>query len=142
MSKERYKIQGNPEEEYKEASNNMRLYANLHAVKLTVFVTVTGGLVYLVFSTYPPFTTQTKLLFEIAGLFVSVLFGVNIMSDLYMWGHFLRRAASMEKNLGYGQYSSLPGAPKFKIRPGTWAIAMFCLCVFLFWLVTLIKSIY
>jgi hypothetical protein len=55
-------------------------------------------------------------------------------SALYLWGHFAKRAAELEKFIGYRQYSTLPGAPGFrKIRPGTWGVRLLCLSILMFW---------
>lgn len=116
-------------EEYKELSINMRHYGGVSITLITVYAALTAGLVTVLKSMSTSLSFKQLILLKIAGLAVTALLGSMEISAIYLWGRFARRAAELELDLGFKQYSSLPGAPKFLWRPGTWAIYIF-FCLF------------
>jgi hypothetical protein len=124
-------------EEYKDASQNMRHYANHFVAYLSLFIAFNGGLLSVLFNLKQPESSGTEFVLQFIGLGTTVLLGVMTESAHHLWGHFMRRAAEIENQLQFKQYSSLSGAPKFWIRPTKWASrAMFVLMAFFwtFWL--------
>ncbi|HUA68475.1 MAG TPA: hypothetical protein VMA13_08000 [Candidatus Saccharimonadales bacterium] len=124
-------------DEYKELGANMRHYGTHYAALLGVFLALTGWLVSVVFGAKQPTSCVVNVALKIAGLLVTVLFWTKTESAHFLWGHFIRRAAEIESELGFRQYSSLPGAPQFKKRPAAWAARIMFICLSLFWFVVL-----
>ena len=124
-------------DEYKELGANMRHYGTHYAALLGVFLALTGGLVTIVFGAKAPTSLVAFLALKVAGLLITALFWTKVESAHFLWGHFIRRAAEIESQLGFRQYSSLPGAPQFKSRPAAWSARIMFICVGLFWFVVL-----
>ena len=126
-------------DEYLDASSNMKHYGTLHFAELTVFVAITAGIITLVFTSHPPLLPLIRKLLKFGGFIVTICFWLMDISGVYLWTHFAKRAAELESQLGYRQYSSLPGAPKFnRIRPATVGLWLFYILILIFWVTTII----
>jgi len=123
--------------EYKDISDNVRHYGNIHFVQLTILITITAGILALLFTSNPPLSIYVKNVIQYAGLIVTILFYIIIESSLYLWKYFVKRAAELEKTLAYEQYSKLTDKRIFKYRPGTCGIRIFCFILIVFWIFTI-----
>ena len=94
--------------EYLDASNNIRHHGNLRFAQLTLFAALTGGLFTLIFGGQQPLSAFDKTILEVLGVFVAVAFFIMELRTGVYWYHYQRRAAALEKILGYSQYSTLP----------------------------------
>jgi hypothetical protein len=103
-------------DEYKEAGANMRHYANHFVAFLGLFLAFTGGVLSVLFRSDPAPSPTAVSLLQWFGLLVTIWFWVMTESTHYLWGCFIRRAAKIEEELKFEQYSNLPGYPKFKVR--------------------------
>ena len=134
-----YKNSRDSSVEYVELGENLRHYSNVRFAGLTICLAVTAFLVNLVYSDNHP--EQVNRLFKWAGLFVGVLFLAVDVSDMFLWTKYVRRAAELERRLGFAQYSRLPGAPQFNLwRPATIAIWLFYIGISLFWIITMVQT--
>jgi hypothetical protein len=125
---------GDPENEYKIASENMRWYSNIRFAQLTLFFALTAGFYNEVFS----FNTKVPdfILFslKIGGILSSFAFAyLEKRADDY-WLNYIKRACVLEKVLGYKQYSSRPDRA---FATSTVILILYGL-VALFWLLTLV----
>jgi len=127
-------------DEYLDLSENMRHYRTIFFAHLTVFMTLTGGLLVFVFKSDPPLTDWMKTTFKIGGLLFSAVFWINHEIHLYRIRHYLQRAIDLEGSLGYRQYSTMIEVEKPKLRPGAWAWSLLYLFIFVFWLVSMLWS--
>ncbi len=125
---------GDPKDEYKVVSDNLRWYSNVRLAQLTLFFAVLAVLTGKAFGSEaeklaPAFILAMKLL----GLFFSVVFlFLEHRADKF-WSHFMKRAVELESILGYEQYTT---RPKAKFRT-TWPIKFLFLAITLFWLATI-----
>ncbi|HUV66796.1 MAG TPA: hypothetical protein VMW24_23110 [Sedimentisphaerales bacterium] len=104
---------GNPSEEYKDLSENMRHYANMRFAQLTLYFALTAGLVTALFTVDPPLGDNLRLALKIIGVLASAAFGVMEERAADYWHHFRRRAVEIEKSLAYKQYTDRPGNKLF-----------------------------
>lgn len=82
---------GDPQKEYEDISNNLRHYGNLQFSQLTVFVVINLAMLNLVFGgTNPPHLP--KIILEIMGLSLSVLFLVMTTRITAHWSTYSKRA--------------------------------------------------
>lgn len=96
-------------DEYLDASANARQFLTLRFAELTIFVTVTGALVAVTFSRVAsspelPVTIALKVL----GVSVAVVFWILEGRTMLYWRDFVDRAAELEAELGFRQYSTRP----------------------------------
>jgi len=126
---------GDPKDEYKEVSANMRQYGNMRFAQLTLFIAMTGGLLAALFTSNPPLSSLARFLLKIGGLIITVVFWIMEERAVDYWYHFRRRAVDLEKQLGYQQYLT---GPERSIVTATNAVRVLYLFMFLFWVVTLI----
>jgi hypothetical protein len=120
-------------EEYKEAGQNMRHYANHLAVFLAMFVVATGGLSGIALGINAPKSDIGVLTIRAAGVVVSLAFWLMTESASHLWRHFMLRAAAIEPQLGFKIYTSIRGYPNFRIRPGMWAVRILFIGAIAFW---------
>jgi hypothetical protein len=104
---------GNPSEEYKDLSDNMRHYGNMRFAQLTLYFALTAGLVTALSTLDPPLSDSLRLALKIIGALASAAFGVMEERAADHWHHFRRRAVEIEKLLGYKQYTDRPAANYF-----------------------------
>jgi len=101
---------GNLNEEYKDLSDNMRLYTNMRFALLTLYFALTAGLATALFTVAPPLDDSLRFALKIIGVIASGAFGVMEKRAADYWHHFRRRAVDLEKSLGYKQYTDRPTA--------------------------------
>jgi hypothetical protein len=96
-------------DEYFDASANARQFITLRFAELTIFVTVTGALVAATFSRIAsPADLPVAIALKVLGLSVVVVFWVLEGRTMLYWRHFVSRAAELEAELGFRQYSTRP----------------------------------
>ncbi len=103
---------GDPKEEYKELSDNMRHYANMCFAQLTLYFALTAGLVTAVFTADPALPPGLRLALKIIGV-GAMAFGVMEERAADYWHYYRKRASELEAVLGYKQYSNRPTAKLF-----------------------------
>ena len=126
---------GDPKDEYLDASENMRYLGNLRFAEMTVFIVTTGGLLAVLFQPDFALSNVARVVLKVGGIATALIFGLtNERVSLY-WKHSQRRAAELEKELGYQQYSTLPRRSAFTAENAS-RLLYFLLLVF--WIATLI----
>jgi hypothetical protein len=96
-------------DEYLDASSNARQFNVLRFAELTIFITATGALLAGSFSrAAAPTTPEVGLALKLAGIAVTVVFWILQERTMLYWRHFVARAAELEAELGFRQYSTRP----------------------------------
>ena len=96
-------------DEYLDASSNARQFNVLRFAELTIFITATGALMAGTFSrAAAPTTPEASLALKIAGVVVTATFWTLQERTMLYWRHFVARAAELEAELGFRQYSTRP----------------------------------
>jgi hypothetical protein len=127
---------GNPEIEYKIASENIRWYSNIRFAQLTLFFALTAGLYSATFSSSATISHFIIAGFKAGGFLSALAFAyLEKRADDY-WLHFMDRACFLEKELGYKQYSSRPA----RSFPTSTVIMIMYAVVGLFWLATILLT--
>ena len=126
---------GDPKDEYKDVSTNMRQYGNMRFAQLTLFIVLIAGLLTVLFTSDPPLTSLVGFVLKIGGLIITVVFWIIEERAADHWHHFSRRAVELEKELGYQQYSTRPART---VVTATNAVRALYFFVFLFWVAILI----
>lgn len=93
-------------EEYKDVSANLRQYANMRFAQLTLFVTITGALLALLFAKGSPLSQCQQYALEAFGSFIVLAFGAMEYRSTWWWCLYFRRALELERLLGLNQYTS------------------------------------
>lgn len=127
--------QGNPQDEYTHASENIRHYQTTRFPLLTVFIAISAGILTVLSATYATSPGYLTLILKLAGLATTFLFWTLQERTMVYWYHFVRRAAELESSLGYRLYSSRPKAGVFA---STIALRLFFLVIALFWIAAII----
>lgn len=123
-------------DEYLDASSNARQYITLRFAELTIFMTATGAILAVSFSAVAaPTSPLAAVSLKIAGLLVAAVFWVLETRTMVYWRHFVHRAAELEAELGFRQYSTRP--PEGIVSSHR-AIRVLIGFVALFWIVALI----
>ena len=126
---------GSPKDEYLDASNNQRQFQSMRFAQLTVFLAIIGVILNLLFGGGEVLTPIRALLLKLGGLIMTLLFWVQQERTMLWWNHFVRRAAELEEELGFKQYTSRPPAgalSSFK------AMRLFFIILTLFWIASMI----
>ena len=77
--------------------------------ELTIFVTATGALVAATFShVAAPVGGEAVLVLKLAGVIVTLVFWVLQQRTMLYSRHYVARAAELEAELGFRQYSTRP----------------------------------
>lgn len=123
------------EKEYLDASTNVRHHGTLRFAQLTLFLAITGALINVAFAR-PPLSHFATLVLELLGLVAGCALLIMEERTARYWWHYRNRAATLEKGLGYAQYSDLP------IRKGKWLTAqnatrVLYVAVIVFWVVAI-----
>lgn len=121
---------GNPKDEYLDASSNQRQFQTIRFAQLTVYLALTGFLLNILFSGSASATSFVRTLLQVGGLITTLLFWIHQERTMAYWNHFVHRAAELEKELGFKQYSTRPPAgiiSSFK------AMRLFFIILTLFW---------
>lgn len=119
-----------PKDEYLDASNNARLFQTLRFAELTIFAALTAGLLNALFVRAVPLPAYAGAMIKVAGLFITLLFLVLQERTMLYWYHFVRRAAELEKKLGFKQYSTRPHAG---VGSGSNAMRLFFAVMIILW---------
>lgn len=130
-------MQGEPKDEYLDASENVRHWSNLRFAQLTVFIAITAGLTAALFQPGLFLPLTMRFVTRIAGLLVVAVFWITEERTMMYWRNFVRRAADLEKELGFQQYSV---RPKEGIICSANAVRVLFLMLFIFWICALISS--
>lgn len=101
---------GQPKDEYLDLSANLRHYMSLRFAQLTVYLTITGVLLNLLFTRREEMGALLPIALKSGGLLVTILFWIHQERTTAYWNHFMRRAVELEQGLGYAQYSARPPA--------------------------------
>lgn len=124
------------QDEYREASANLRHYSNLRFAQLTIFAAITAGLLYIFFHennySYSPFIHAIPAI----GLVVVIVFLILELRILIYWDHHKNRTKDLERELGYDQYKTRP-EPRY-IR-GRFAIRLLFAGVSIFWVFIIVS---
>jgi hypothetical protein len=121
---------GDPKDEYLDASSNQRQFQSIRFAQLTVYLALTGFLLNLLFGGSSAVTALVRTLLLSGGLITTLLFWIHQERTMAYWNHFVRRAAELEKELGFKQYSTRPPAGIFS---SFMAMRLFFLIITLFW---------
>ena len=123
-------------DEYLDTSTNARQFNVLRFAQLTIFMTAVGALLAVTFSRVAaPVAPEATIALKAAGLGVSAVFWVLQERTMLYWRHFVARAAELETELGYRQYST---RPKEGWLGGHRAVRLFFLLTMIFWVVALV----
>ena len=123
-------------DEYLDASSNARQYITLRFAELTIFMTATGAILAVSFSAVAaPTTPLAAVSLKVAGLLVAAVFWVLETRTMVYWRHFVRRAAELEAELGFRQYSTRPAEGMISSHRAIRALIGF---VAVFWLIALV----
>lgn len=126
-------------DEYLDASANARQFNTLRFAELTIFVTVTGALVAVSFSRgTAPAELPVSIAMRVLGLSVAVVFWVLEGRTMLYWHHFVSRAAELEAELGFRQYST---RPREGWLTGHRAVQALLALVAASWLVALVRDL-
>jgi hypothetical protein len=122
-------------QEYSELGANMRHYSELRFTRLTVFLLASGGLLGAQFAGAG--RDSAAIVIPVLGIVLTVGFWRMVfMMGRYYW-HFRTRAAALEGELSYQQYTTLPP----QRGPGTsFVIGVLFVCFLLLWLVFLVEA--
>ncbi len=126
---------GTAKDEYMDASNNLRQFQSLRFAQLTVFLAIIGVILNLLFGGSATTVPARVFLLKSAGLILTLLFWVQQERTMLWWTHFVRRAAELEEELGFKQYSTRP--PSGMLSSFS-AMRMFFILLTLFWIASLI----
>jgi hypothetical protein len=124
-------------DEYLDVSDNIRHWNTLRFAELTIYIALTGALLNTIIGKSPPLPPAVSIPAKIAGVLVTILFFVLQERTMLYWYNFVDRAAELEKELGFQQYSSRPRA---RIITGRNAMRLFFLFMVLFWVTSLFWS--
>ena len=126
---------GSPKDEYLDASNNQRQFQSIRFAQLTVFLAITGVLLNLIFGASASPSPTRAILMKAGGLIITLLFWVQQERTMTYWTHFVRRAAELEEELGFKQYSTRPPSGLFSSFK---AMRLFFILLTLFWIASMI----
>jgi hypothetical protein len=122
-------------DEYLDASANARHFQTLRFAELTIFIVMTGGLLNALFVRTAPLPTHASAIIKLTGLLGTGLFLILEERTMLYWYNFVNRAAELEKELGFKQYSMRPRAG---LASGKNAVRLFFVILLLFWLTALL----
>jgi len=94
-------------DEYLDASENMRTHSTMRFAHLTLFIAITAGLLNSLLSGHTP-PDNMRLALKTGGLLTVVVFWMIEERVTDYFHHYRRRAVTLEKVLGYSQYTSCP----------------------------------
>jgi hypothetical protein len=122
-------------QEYSEVCQNWRHYSSLRFGILTVFLALLAGIFgILTGESVPAPTIQLGL--KLAGLVITVIFGVYQEMAMRHLAHFGNRAAELERELGYRSFSGRPRASLLLTMD--FVTRLFYLLTAAFWLLFLV----
>ena len=122
---------GDPKDEYLDASINQRQFMTLRFAQLTVFLAITGVLINNLYSDSISLPRYADVVLKTGGLLVTILFWIHQERTMAYWNNFVMRAAELEQELGFKQYSS---RPKAGIISSFKAMRVFFIIFVIFWI--------
>ena len=125
-------------EEYKEIGLNLRHYSNMVYVNLTLFLTSNAAILSVIFGRDKdsgPLGTAARVIFEAAGILLTIVFFVNEYRLRLYWHTYFSRAIAIEGQYDLSQYSAAP--PRSRISSALAMRATYAL-VAAFWALTLV----
>ena len=131
------KPKGDLRDEYLDASENVRHWSSLRFAQLTVFIAITAGLFAALFQSQTVPQDPIRLIMEIAGLLITAIFWIMEERTMNYWRTFIDRAAKLEAELGYHQYSSARRPGEGYITSAN-AIRLLFLLLGFFWIAAMI----
>jgi hypothetical protein len=132
-------IVGDPKEEYKDLSDNMRHYGQMRFGQLTIFFAITAGLISAVFNFEHKMPLIPKTMLMVCGLYISIMFFIMEERSSTYWNVFHERAKELEPKLGYKQYQQRPHG-QYKYITATYATRAILVGSIILWLAALIFS--
>lgn len=127
---------GNPEEEYKDVSSNIRYYGSMRFVLLTLFGTFSATIMAALFLGTTPLNLPAQVILKALGLLLVLVFGIMDQRASEYWGTFWRRAVELEAKLNYSQYKARPHGRIISITNAT---RLLYLGMLIFWIIVLVK---
>jgi len=127
--------QGDPKDEYMDAGENMRHWANIRFAQMTLFIAITAGILAGLFQSSSALAGTARIALKIGGLVVTLVFWLLDERAMAYWRHFRGRAIELENALGFQQHARAPAA---KILSSANAIRVLYLSILLFWIAALI----
>ena len=118
--------------EFNEISESIRHYSNLRFAVLTLFFAFAGACISFVYGEHPPKQQFAIVATQLAGIIGSLVlwfFEYRIQNE---FTHLERRAATVEKELGYDVYGR---RTRFRVRM-FWLTSFFFAGVILFWCIS------
>jgi hypothetical protein len=98
--------------------------------QLTVYLAAMGVLFSALLGGSGELSATVRIILEIGGLSITLLFWVHQERTMAYWNHFVSHAAKLEEDLGFSQYRTRPKAgwlSSFK------AMRLFFILLTLFW---------
>lgn len=99
-------------QEYSEAVQTIRHYANLRFALFSIFFAVIGGVGIVAFGR-EQFDAQAAIVARIAGFVVIAIFWNYVERLGRLFEHFIKIAVELEGSLGYTQWTRRPSGPLF-----------------------------
>ncbi|HEY8595796.1 MAG TPA: hypothetical protein VIL84_11190 [Devosiaceae bacterium] len=129
--------QGEPRDEYLDASNNARHFQTIRFAQPTVLISLFVALVTILHVSKIELGSLTRTLIELFGLVATLSFWVLQERTMLFWNHFVQRAGELEEQLGFRQYSTRP-RPALGLLSSTNAMRGIFIVLAAFWIVSLI----
>lgn len=123
------------------ASALLRFYIGNQFAQLSIYATLTGAELVLIF-VKPGLASEHIPLAAAIALFVATVFWVTWESQAYIVGHLLKRMAVLEQEVEFCSISSLPGMPSYKWKPAKWAERALYIAVLIMWVGILVKGVF
>ena len=129
---------GDPLEEYKDVSDNMRHYANMRFAQLSLYFALSAGLIATVFGSSPPLADSLRFVLKLVGVVGSSAFGVMDDRAADYWHQLRRRAVIIEGELGFEQHTN---RPRRRVLTATNAVRMMIWGSAVLWIVAAIAQV-
>ncbi len=121
--------------EYLDVSENLRHWANMIFVRMTLFTFLTASLVSFIFQPAEELDNWMKVIMKAVGLGIGIAFLIMERRGLKYWEGLQKRAKFLEEIFGFTQHTSSPQNELFSTRKATKALLIL---VIVFWTLTLI----
>jgi hypothetical protein len=119
-----------PKDEYLDASSHQRQFQTVRFDRLTVYLAIMGMLLNLLFGGSAAIPGVARIVLQAGGLIVMLLFWIHQERTMAYWNHFVTRAAELERELGFKQYSTRSPAG---IISSLKAMRLFFIILTVFW---------
>jgi hypothetical protein len=129
--------EGNALAEYLDASTNVRHFQTIRFAQPTVLISIFVALVTILHLSPVKLDPSVRTLIEAFGLLATLSFWTLQERTMLFWYHFINRAAELEKELGFKQYSMRP-RPALRFVSSHSAMRSIFAILALFWVVSLV----